>query len=309
MLNILKDEEKPFKGIVIGGPTAVGKTSLSIKLAKKLSAEIISADSTQLYRELDIITAKVTEKEMDNVVHHMIDIVDLGEEYTVGDYERDVNKILHDKKGANILLVGGTGLYLKSVTDGFAILPSKNDEIREKLEKKTLIELQEKLKKLDYEAFAEIDVNNKVRLVRAIEVCLITGKKISDLRKKNVKNNKYSFNKYYLTRNRDELYNLINKRVDLMIENGMIEEARRIYEKYSENLRNSISAIGYKEMFLYFENKMSFSDAIEKIKKDSRHYAKRQLTWFRQDKSYKEINVSCLSEKEIVKMIVDDFND
>lgn len=304
--NVPKNQNQISKGIVIGGPTAVGKTSLSVKLAKEIDSEIISADSTQLYRELDIITAKVTKNEMGGIIHHMIDVVDIGEEYTVGNYEKDVNKILNNQQGKNIILVGGTGLYLKSITDGFGLMPEKDEKLREKLEKKTLKELKEQIKKLDYQSFIEIDLHNKVRLVRAIEVCLLTGKKFSDLKKENIKDNNYSFYKYYLTRDREELYNLINKRVDIMLENGMIEEARKIYDKYPEEVRNSISAIGYRDIFSYFQNKISFDDAINKIKQDSRRYAKRQLTWFRQDKSYKEINVSRLNEKEIIDLILNE---
>ena len=291
---------------MIAGATGVGKTDLSIRLAKKIDAEIISADASQIYKELDIGTAKITDEEMQGVKHYMIDVVSPGEDYSVGDFERDVNNILNEnscKNGKNIIIAGGTGLYIRSITDGFAKLPSKDEKIRKELESKSLDELQETLKKLDEKSYEEIDLSNKLRLVRAIEVCLLTGGKFSELRTRNVKNNDYDFLKIFLTRNRDELYDRINRRVEIMIAKGLVEEAKKVYNKYTEKL-HKISSIGYKELFMHFDGKITLDEAVEKIKKESRRYAKRQMTWFRKEKDYIICNLSEMSENEALDEIL-----
>lgn len=300
---------KKLKGIVISGATGVGKTDLSIKLAKRLNADIISADASQVYKFLDIGTAKVTEDEMQGIKHYMIDVVEPNEDYSVGDFEVEVNKILHEKEenDENVILVGGTGLYIRAITDGFSDLPTKDEKIRKDLEKKSLEELQEILKELDLQAYNEIDLNNKLRLVRAIEVCKITGGKFSELRVKNIKKNNYNFLKVFLTRNREELYERINKRVDIMIQKGLVEEAKKVYNNYEDSLYK-ISAIGYKELFNYFDGKVSLEEAIEDIKRESRRYAKRQMTWFRKEKDYLIYNLSEISEKEIIEDILRNYD-
>ncbi len=282
------------KAIVIAGPTGVGKTSLSIKLAKKLNAEIISADSMQIYREMNIGTAKITEDEMEGVKHHMLDVVNPDEEYSVGEYEKAVNKILNDNPKF-YLLVGGTGLYLRAVTDGFSELPEKEDKLREELEAKSIEELLEILKELDVETYNQIDKDNKMRLVRAVEVCKLTGKKFSEIINVNIKGNEYKFLKVFLTRDREELYNIIDKRIDIMMDNGLLEEAKKIYKKYPNS-----KAIGYKELFMYFSGEMNLEDAISLLKQKSRNYAKRQITWFKKDKNYLEYNLSKLSVDEVL---------
>ena len=292
--------------MVIAGATGVGKTDLSIRLAKKIDAEIISADASQIYKELDIGTAKITDEEMQGVKHYMIDVASPGEDYSVGDFERDVNNILNEnscKNGKNIIIAGGTGLYIRSITDGFAKLPSKDEKIRKELESKSLDELQETLKKLDEKSYEEIDLSNKLRLVRAIEVCLLTGGKFSELRTRNVKNNDYDFLKIFLTRNRDELYDRINRRVEIMIAKGLVGEAKKVYNKYTEEL-HKISSIGYKELFMHFDGKITLDEAVEEIKKESRRYAKRQMTWFRKEKDYIICNLSEMSENEALDEIL-----
>lgn len=291
---------------MIAGATGVGKTDLSIRLAKKIDAEIISADASQIYKELDIGTAKITDEEMQGVKHYMIDVASPGEDYSVGDFERDVNNILNEnscKNGKNIIIAGGTGLYIRSITDGFAKLPSKDEKIRKELESKSLDELQETLKKLDEKSYEEIDLSNKLRLVRAIEVCLLTGGKFSELRTRNVKNNDYDFLKIFLTRNRDELYDRINRRVEIMIAKGLVGEAKKVYNKYTEKL-HKISSIGYKELFMHFDGKITLDEAVEEIKKESRRYAKRQMTWFRKEKDYIICNLSEMSENEALDEIL-----
>ena len=295
-----------FKGIVISGPTGVGKTDISIILGKILKADIISSDASQIYREMDIGTAKVAYEEMDGVRHHMIDIINPGEDYSVGNFESDVNKILKNKKGDNTIIVGGTGLYIKSVTDGFSVLPSRDEKIREILEAKNIEELQEMLKKLDSKTHEEIDLNNRIRLVRAIEVCLLTGKKFSELKKENKKDNDYRFLKIFLIRNREELYNRIDKRVDMMFSQGLEEEAKNIYEKYKSRVHR-ISAIGYKELFYYFSGDYTLEEAKEKIKRESRRYAKRQMTWFRKEKGYITYNLSEITEKKVIEEILKEW--
>ena len=281
---------------------------MSIKIAKKIDAEIISADASQIYKELNIGTAKITDEEMQSVKHYMIDIVNPGEDYSVGDFERDVNNILNEnsqksENRKNIIITGGTGLYIRSITNGFAKLPSKDEKTRKDLEDKNLDELQEILKKLDKESYEEIDLSNKLRLVRAIEVCILTGGKFSELRTRNIKNNDYEFLKVFLTRNREELYDRINRRVEIMIAKGLVAEAKKVYNKYKEKLYK-ISSIGYKELFMYFDGKIKLDEAIEEIKKESRRYAKRQMTWFRKEKDYIICNLSEMSENEVLDEIL-----
>ena len=281
---------------------------MSIKIAKKIDAEIISADASQIYKELNIGTAKITDEEMQGVKHYMIDVVDPGEDYSVGDFERDVNNILNEnsqksENRKNIIITGGTGLYIRSITNGFAKLPSKDEKIRKNLEDKNLDELQEILKKLDKESYEEINLSNKLRLVRAIEVCILTGGKFSELRTKNIKNNDYEFLKVFLTRNREELYDRINRRVEIMIAKGLVAEAKKVYNRYKEKLYK-ISSIGYKELFMHFDGKITLDEAIEEIKKESRRYAKRQMTWFRKEKDYIICNLSEMSENEVLDEIL-----
>ena len=245
---------------------------------------------------------------MQGVKHYMIDIVNPGEDYSAGDFERDVNNILNEnsqksENRKNIIITGGTGLYIRSITNGFAKLPSKDEKIRKDLENKNLDELQKILKKLDEKSYEEIDLSNKLRLVRAIEVCILTGGKFSKLRTKNIKNNDYEFLKVFLTRNREELYDRINRRVEIMIAKGLVAEAKKVYNEYKEKLYK-ISSIGYKELFMHFDGKITLDEAIEEIKKESRRYAKRQMTWFRKEKDYIICNLSEMSENEVLDEIL-----
>lgn len=287
-----------YNAIVISGPTGVGKTSLSIKLAKIFDAEIISCDSMQIYRGLDIGTAKIKKEEMEGIKHHLLDIKNPDEDYSVGEFEKNVNEILNSNKKTYIL-VGGTGLYISSITDGIAILPEKDDKLRDFLYNKDILELNDMLKKLDEVTYNKIDKSNKVRLVRAIEVCLITKRKFSEVINENIKNNKYKFLKIFLTRDREELYNIIDKRVDLMLEDGLIDEAFNVYKKYK-----SVKAIGYKELFEYFSGKITLEKAIDLLKQKSRNYAKRQITWFNNKLDYVKYNLSEKTQEEILNDIL-----
>lgn len=300
-LNILN------KGIVIAGPTGVGKTKISIQLAKLLNAEIISADSAQVYSGLDIGTAKISELEKENIEHHLIDIVEPIQKYSVGNFEREINKILNKNENKNFLLVGGTGLYINSITEGLSVLPEADKNIRENLSKLSIDELYKMLLENDEEAAKTIHPSNRVRLERAVEVFLKTGEKFSVLSKQNIKNNKFSFLKIALERNRENLYERINKRVDIMFEQGLEAEVKELYKKYGEKLYN-LNIIGYKETIDYLEGRIDLERAKYEIKRNSRHYAKRQFTWFKADKNYLWFNLDEISEDKIVQKILEEFN-
>ena len=295
------------RAIVIAGPTGVGKTKISIDLASELNAEIISSDSAQVYKGLNIGTAKITEKEMQGIKHHLIDIVEPISKYSVGNFEKDVNKILNQNPEKNFLLVGGTGLYINSVTKGLSILPEADKKTREylsTLDNQTLLELA---LKYDKEATKEIHPNNRVRLERVVEVFLLTGQKFSELSKKNIKNNNFKFLKIALERDRENLYDRINKRVDIMFEQGLVDEVKNLYKIYGEKLYK-LNIIGYNEIIDYINGKISLDETSYRIKLNSRHYAKRQFTWFKADKEYQWFNLDEVSEQEIVKTIYTLFN-
>lgn len=297
------------KGLVIAGPTGVGKTDLSIKLAKLLNADIISADSAQIYKGMDIGTAKITAEEMQGVKHYMLDVVEPIKKYSVGDYQTAVDNILNEKEreNKNIILTGGTGLYIGSITEGLSDLPAGDPVLREELLKLDSEELYKKLMELDPQAAEDIHINNKRRVERAVEVCMLTGDKFSVLSKKNIKNNNYNFLKVALERDREYLYERINLRVDIMLEKGLEQEVRALYEKYGENLRK-INIIGYTELIEYFNGQVSYEEAVENIKRNSRRYAKRQFTWFKNDPTYVWFDLDKLSEEEIINSIIKELN-
>ncbi|WP_294725292.1 tRNA (adenosine(37)-N6)-dimethylallyltransferase MiaA [uncultured Fusobacterium sp.] len=298
-----------IKGLVIAGPTGVGKTDLSIKLAKLLNADIISADSAQIYKGMDIGTAKITAEEMQGVKHYMLDVVEPIKKYSVGDYQTAVDNILNEKEreSKNIILTGGTGLYIGSITEGLSDLPAGDPVLREELLKLDSEELYKKLMELDPQAAEDIHINNRRRVERAVEVCLLTGDKFSVLSKKNIKNNNYNFLKVALERDREYLYERINLRVDIMLEKGLEQEVRALYEKYGENLRK-INIIGYTELIEYFNGQFSYEEAVENIKRNSRRYAKRQFTWFKNDPTYVWFDLDKLSEEEIINSIIKELN-
>lgn len=289
------------KAVILGGPTGVGKTSLSIILAKELGADIISADSAQVYRGLDIGTAKIKKEEMEGVPHHLLNVIDPVRKYSVGEFAESVNSLLQEKyqKKENILLVGGTGLYLSAVSDGLSVLPSANVELREQFLRKRTEELYQELLRQDPLSANKIHPNNRVRIERALEVFALTGKSFTVLSKQNVKRNKYFFYKVALERDRGKLYERIDQRVDIMMEEGLEEEVRTLYQTYGEALKK-LRIIGYAQMIEYLDGVISLAKAIELIKRDSRHYAKRQFTWFKQKKDYIWYNLDEQSEEEIL---------
>ena len=262
------------KIIVIVGPTGVGKTKLSIELAKKLNGEIINADSTQVYKGMDIATAKVTEEEKEGIPHHLFDIKDIDEDYTVYDYQKDCrNKIKEiQSRGNTPILVGGTGLYIKAALYDY-IIEEEDNNINEFLEYNNE-ELYSKLLSID--PTTTIHKNNRKRVVRALNYYYKNNQTISSKEK----TNELLYNAIFigLTTSRDVLYDRINKRVDIMLQNGLLEEAKQIY---NTNIRSKavLTPIGYKELFEYFNKKITKDEALELIKQRSRKYAKRQYTW------------------------------
>jgi tRNA dimethylallyltransferase len=291
--------------IVIIGPTAVGKTATSIRLAQKLNAEILSADSRQFFKEISIGTAKPTPEEQAAVKHHFIDNRSIREDYNASDFEKEVLSFLSDyfEKKKTAILCGGSGMYIDAVCKGFDTeVPTSDPSIRAKLnenfENGGIESLQEQLKKLDPEFYQEIDLNNSKRLLRAIEVCLISDKKYSEIRKGKVAERPFNQLKIGLNIERSNLYDRINQRVDIMIEEGLIEEARSVFQYRNHN---ALKTVGYRELFNYFDKKCSLEEAIEKIKVNSRRYAKRQLTWFKRDDSIKWFAPS--QDEEILQYI------
>lgn len=273
------------KVIVILGPTAVGKTKLSVELAKKINGEIINADSTQVYKNLNIATAKITEEEKENIVHHLFDVKEINDDYTVYDYQKDVRKLIDDIKsrGKTPILVGGTGLYIKA-----ALYDYEFDE--EKLivsdySKYSTDELYSMLLKIDSET--KIHKNNRKRIERTLDVYSSKGK----LDKKTNKDTLlYDSIFIGLTTSRELLYDRINLRVDKMLDAGLLEEAKWLYDT---NVRTKavMTPIGYKELFEYFDGNITKDEAIELIKKNSRRYAKRQYTWFNNQMNVNWFNV------------------
>ena len=262
--------------IVITGPTCVGKTKLSIKLAKKLNGEIINADSTQVYKDLDIATAKVTEEEKENIKHHLFDIKDITEDYTVFDYQNDVRLKIQEilSRGKVPIMVGGTGLYIKAALYNYQF-DKEEKELLNDYNNLTNMELYDKLTKLD--SNHNIHINNRKRLIRALNYILSTNKKYSEKEK----TDELIFDAVFigLTTNRDILYDKINNRVDKMVKSGLLEEAKKIYDS---NIRSKavMTPIGYKELFDYFKGIKTLDECLELIRQKSRNYAKRQYTWF-----------------------------
>lgn len=282
--------DKP-KVIVIGGPTASGKTNLSIALAKKLDGEIISADSMQIYKDMTIGTAKPTTEEMDGIKHYLIDCISPEIRYSVADFKRDATNAIEEilSKGKTPIVVGGTGLYIDSLIYGIDYNEIDVDleyraELERIIEKQGLEHVYNIAKEIDEKAMAKISINDKKRICRVLEIYKSTGKTKTEIesesRKKGVK---YDFKVFAMDMDREKLYDRINRRVDLMIEAGLIEEVQNLTNKYS-NMPTAMQGLGYKEVVQYFNGECSKEEMIESIKQESRRYAKRQLTWFRKNK-------------------------
>ena len=274
--------------ITIVGPTAIGKTSLSILIASYFNTEIISCDSRQFYKEMTIGTAVPEKEELAVVPHHFIQNRSVFEDYNVGAYERDALTVLDTlfKKHNTVVMVGGSGLYVKAVLEGLddfpKIDPSIRLELKHVLETEGIIPLQDQLKKLDVTTYNTIDIENPQRVIRALEICIGSNLPYSSYTGKLKKKRKFNSIVIGLNGEREKIYERINRRVDLMVEKGLLDEAKKLYPNKE---LNALQTVGYKELFSFFEEKVTKDEAIQEIKKNTRRFAKRQLTWFNKDAS------------------------
>ena len=281
--------------IFIAGPTGIGKTDFSIKIAKELNTEIISCDSRQFYKELLIGTSPPTKYQLKEVKHHFIHNKSIHDQYNVGLYEKDAIKVINNlfNRKDHLILVGGSGLFADSIISGldeFPIIPEKiRTSVRNLFKEEGIEYLQKKIKKLDPEYFSKVDINNSMRLMRALEIIEHTGKSFSSMRSGKNKKRKFKTSIISLECTRELLYQRINKRVEKMIDDGLEEEVFKL--KKFKNL-NTLNTVGYKEFIDYFEGKISYMDAINKIKQNTRNYAKRQITWFKKYTDSKKVNIS-----------------
>ena len=294
-------EQKP-KLYIIAGPTAVGKTKASLLFAKKMNAEIISADSMQVYRGMDIGTAKLREDEMDGIRHHLIDILSPFDEFNIAIFKELAKMAIEDihSRGKEAVLVGGTGFYIQSVLYDTDFTTGDSDkELRESLsleyDEKGAGYMYNKLKALDEKAAESIHPNNKKRIIRAIEYALSTDKKISEHNiNERAKKSPYNYKYFVLNLERKKLYNRIEQRVDMMLKQGLLAEVKKLHELGCNKDMVSMKGIGYKEILAYLEGGISLEEAGGLIKKETRHFAKRQITWFKR-------------EKEAIWLDIDDF--
>lgn len=280
------------KVIVIVGPTASGKTALSIELAKKINGEIVSCDSMQIYKDMNIGAAKPTTQEMQGIKHYLIDTVKPDERFSVAEYKKQAETAIEEiiSKGKMPIVIGGTGLYADSLILGIEYPDLEYDEeFRESLEEKAktdegLKELYNRAKEIDEIAISKISENDRKRIIRILEIYHQTGKTKTELEVESRKNEvKYDYKVFAINMDRDILYDRINKRVDLMIENGLIDEVKQLLEKYKD-FPTAMQGLGYKEVVQYLNNELTKDEMIDKIKQETRRYAKRQLTWFRKNK-------------------------
>ena len=291
-----------MKPIIIYGPTGVGKTDISLKLAKKYNAEIISCDSMQIYKYLDVGTAKISKNEMQGIQHHLIDFVKPNENYSVYQFVSDCKQIMEDikKRNKNIVIVGGTGLYIKALIENYNMGEVNRENIKDEFKDKTneqLVELIQKAGKM----LKQEDYNNRARLLRYAELCT-SNSKVTKL------DESYKYMLFGLTCDRTQLYNRINTRVDNMLKNGLLNEVEQIYKKYGKNIQ-CFKAIGYKEFIPYFKGEINLDKCIELIKQHSRNYAKRQFTFMNQFKTIIKVDVKNVESAFLeIAQIVDAVN-
>lgn len=278
--------DKP-KVIVICGPTASGKTSLSISLAKKINGEIVSCDSMQIYKEMDIGSAKPTVEEMQEIKHYLVDFVSPEKRYSVSEYKEDASKAIEEiiNKGKTPIIVGGTGLYLNSLIYNIQYNEMEVDlnyrrELEKEAEEYGLEVLYNRAKEIDPEAMEKVSANDKKRITRVLEIYNATGRNKTELEKKSRKEVPYNYLIFGINMERSILYDRINKRVDIMLEQGLIEEVKNLINKYS-NMPTTMQGLGYKEVKEFLDGNISKEEMIEKIKMETRRYAKRQITWFK----------------------------
>ena len=278
--------DKP-KVIVICGPTASGKTSLSISLAKKINGEIVSCDYMQIYKEMDIGSAKPTVEEMQEIKHYLVDFVSPEKRYSVSEYKEDASKAIEEiiNKGKTPIIVGGTGLYLNSLIYNIQYNEMEVDlnyrrELEKEAEEYGLEVLYNRAKEIDPEAMEKVSANDKKRITRVLEIYNATGRNKTELEKKSRKEVPYNYLIFGINMERSILYDRINKRVDIMLEQGLIEEVKNLINKYS-NMPTAMQGLGYKEVKEFLDGNISKEEMIEKIKMETRRYAKRQITWFK----------------------------
>ena len=301
------------KVVAVVGPTAAGKTELSVKIANEFEAEIISADSMQIYKDMDIGTAKASKEVQNKIKHYQLDIITPEKDYSVADYQKDVDPIIEDIFDRNKLplIVGGTGLYIKAVLEGFSLPDMEPDEklresLRQQAKEKGNEYVHDKLKNIDPKLAEKLHPNDIRRIIRGIEIYKLTGHTKTYYKKKQKESPpRYESIKIGLTRNREELYDRIDKRVDLMIKQGLLVEAEYIFNNYDLDEKSTArQAIGYKELFNYFKGEYDKEEAVRLIKRNSRRYAKRQLSFFKRDDSIKWYNLSNLTQDELFEKVL-----
>ena len=291
--------------IYVAGPTGIGKTKLAIDLAKKFNTEIVSCDSRQFYKELKIGTCPPSFDDLNDIKHHFIHNKSIKDTYSVGDYEKEAIELISEifKIKDTLILVGGSGLYADSILFGMDEFPNISKEIKEKIqfdiENSGLDYILEELRILDPEYYNKVDKNNIVRITRALEVIKQTNSKFSSLRTNKKKKREFKSHILILESSRDDLYNKINTRVDKMLENGLEKEA---YQLMDYKKLNTLNTVGYKEFFKYFDGEMSYNDTINKIKQNTRNYAKRQITWLKKYKNAIRINSNSNANSIISKI-------
>ncbi|MBI5206624.1 MAG: tRNA (adenosine(37)-N6)-dimethylallyltransferase MiaA [Candidatus Firestonebacteria bacterium] len=295
--------------LIILGPTASGKSKLALILAEKNSAEIISADSRQIYKFMDIGTAKPLKEDLQHISHHMIDIVTPDELYSAGEYKNEAEKIIQEifERGKNVIITGGTGLYIRALIEGIFNSPRRDNKIQEELEKIALEKghgvLYNELKKVDPISAEKIHINDKYRIIRALEVFKQTGAPISRHKTKSTMPINYKYKIFGLNLRREKLYRRINERVDKMISSGLLDEIKKLKQMGYNKSSPGFEGIGYQELWDYLEGEQTLEKAIELIKQNTRKYAKRQITWFKKLKEVTWFDVECMSLSEIAERI------
>lgn len=295
------------KLVVLLGPTGVGKTELSIQLAQHLNSSIVSTDSRQLYRGLEIGTAAPTKEQLEKVPHHMIGILDTENYYSASEFEQEALKIISSLHTScdTVVATGGSMMYIDALCKGIDEIPTIDDKLRTELydlyQKEGLDPIRNQLKILDPIFYDQVDLKNHKRVIHALEVCLMTGKPYSSLRTNQKKERPFKIIKVGLMRDREELYQRINLRVDQMLNDGLLDEAKK---HYPNKHLNSLNTVGYKELFNYLDGEWTLDFAIEKIKQNTRIYSRKQMTWFKRDHEINWINLSITSQSDALKQII-----
>lgn len=293
--------------VVLLGPTGVGKTALSLNLAEYYHSPIISADSRQFYKGLEVGTAAPTEEQLLRVPHHLVGMLDVADYYSASEFERDALDLIADlhKEHDTVIVSGGSMMYIDALCNGIDDVPTIDESLREELfqryEEEGLEPIRAQLKVLDPTFYDEVDLKNYKRVIHALEVCLMTGKPYSSFRTKTKKERPFQIVKVGLMRNRDELYGRINQRTDEMMSLGFLKEAEAFYP---QRHLNSLNTVGYKELFKYLDGEWTLDFALEKIKQSTRIYSRKQMTWFKRDKDIHWINLSETSEDDALKKII-----